>query len=366
MKYNNITITSIDHFGRGIAKIDNKITFVINALPKENVDIKIIEDKKKYNIATVLKYNKISKERREVKCKYYNRCGGCNIMHMNYNEQLLFKKNKVINILDKYANALINPTIIKSNKEYNYRNKVTMHSNNNKQGFYINNTNNIINIDNCMLLEDVINNNFKKYKLKELIIRSNEDNNYIDNTKSTNSIIKTINNIKFKVNINSFFQVNDYICSKLFKIIDEHINKNDIVLDLYSGVGTLGIVACKKAKEVISVEVNNYSFNNIKDNIKLNNISNIKAINSSVEEFIKKDYKCNTIILDPPRNGLNNVIIDYINSNLIDKIIYISCNPMTLARDIKKLNNYKIENSYILDMFPNTYHVESVVLLTRE
>lgn len=363
MIHKNIKISSLDHYGRGIARIDDKVIFVINALPNEVVDIEIIEEKKSFSVAVVKKYIELSSDRRKVDCIYYNECGGCNIMHMNYDSQLKFKKDKVINIIKKYSNIVINPSVIKSNNEFNYRNKVVFHSKGSKFGFYKENSNDIIDIKKCLIINRVFDKEIKKHNLDELILRSNEKDEVISNESESN-IIKTINNYKFKVNINSFFQVNDYICSKLFDIVNE--NSNDNVLDLYSGVGTLGIVCSNKVKSVVSVESNKYAFKNIEENIKLNNVKNIICINNSVENFIKS-YKdnCNVVLLDPPRSGVNKNILEFINSN-IKKVIYISCNPMTLARDLKMLNNYKIIKSYILDMFPNTYHVETVLILEKE
>lgn len=362
----NVEINSLDHYGRGICKIDNKVVFVENALVGEVVDINIVKDYKNYSIANVTKYHKYSNYRREVPCKYYNVCGGCNIMHMTYEEQLKFKTDKVKNILKKYSKKDIDPIIIESNNEIGYRNKVTLHNKNNKIGYYEKNTNSIVNIDKCLLLEEPINNEIKQVKktTEEIIIRSNERKAVIANYNDKD-IIKTIKGFKFKVNINSFFQVNDYICSKIFEIIDENINNKDKVLDLYSGVGTLGIVASKKALSVTSVESNNNACKNMVENIILNHINNLRVIISKVEDS-DIDYKSyNTIIIDPPRSGLKKNVVELINQSNCNKVIYISCNPMTLARDLNYLNNYNIRKSYVLDMFPNTYHVETVVILEK-
>ena len=166
------------------------------------------------------------------------------------------------------------------------------------------------------------------------------------------------------VDANSFFQVNHYICSKLFKLIEKNIDISNICLDLYSGVGTLSIVASKKAKKVYGIEVNNYSYKNAVKNLELNNIKNVKFINGLVEKEITKiKESVDVIITDPPRSGMDYVTIDTINKLKPKKIIYVSCNPLTLARDLNLLTNYKLNFITLLDMFPNTHHVESFCVL---
>lgn len=365
MEFKNVKIESLDHLGRGIARIDNKITFIDNALEGEVVDIEIISNNKKYNEAKTTKIIKCSKDRRDVMCPYYNECGGCDLMHMNYEAELNFKKNKVINILKKYADVVIDPEVIKCNNEFNYRNKITLHYKDNKRGFYKNKTNDVIEIDKCLIARNKINEVLKdvKNKDKNIILRTN-DKEVIYNKESY--LIKEINNYKFRISLNSFFQVNDYICSKLFDLIENYIEKDEKVLDLYSGVSTLSIVASKNASKVIGIEQNSYASSDGEYNIELNNLSNVEAINSKVEDIVK-DLKrsFDTLIIDPPRKGLDNLTTNFILNSKFKKIIYVSCDPMTLARDINILKGkYLIKDFKILDMFPNTHHVECVTVLS--
>lgn len=362
-----VKIENLSHEGRGITKINEKVTFVKNALPNEVVDIRLTKEKKNYNEAEVIKVLEPSKDRVTEVCPYYNECGGCEIMHMNYNSQLKFKKEKVKNILKKYAALEVNPSIIASNKDFNYRNKITLHNKNNCLGYMKQNTNEIIKIDYCPLAMNSINDYIKELKQiteEKLIIRTNENGNIISNIKDNDLIIE-INNIKFYVDIKSFFQVNNYICSKIFETLEKTIENTNTCLDLYSGVGTLSIIASKKVKKVYSIEINENSYKNAIKNIKLNDIKNIIPYHGKVEEKIKEiKEKIDLIITDPPRSGMDTVTIDTIKELKPSKIIYISCDPMTLARDIKILkDNYTLENITLFDMFPNTKHVESLCIL---
>ena len=170
-------ILKMDNKGRGITYYNNKIVFVNNALPLEDVDIKIILDKKKYSVASVKKYNKISNTRIKAKCKYYNICGGCCLQHINHDNELNYKID-YLNDIFKSINVKVN-TIISDN-DYNYRNKITLRTNNNKIGYNKLNSNEIINIDECLIANKLINKKIKYLQcldtsnIKEIIIKSIE------------------------------------------------------------------------------------------------------------------------------------------------------------------------------------------------
>ena len=167
-----VEIIALNHQGYGIGKINKKVVFVENALEGEIVKIKIVENKKKYCIAKVIEYVKTSLNRVSFPCCFYDKCGGCNIAHMCYEKQLEFKKNKVINILDKYCNLSVNPHINFSN-ELNYRNKVVFHIKDGKIGFYQNNSNFIVDVDKCLILSDSINKVLKIIRTLDLSLVNN-------------------------------------------------------------------------------------------------------------------------------------------------------------------------------------------------
>lgn len=363
-----VTINSLNHEGKGIARIDNKIVFIPNALPGEKIKIKIIKSHKNFDEGLIEKYIETSPDRQTPICPYYGECGGCDIMHMNYTKQVEFKIEKVKNILKKFSNIDIEPIVIKSDKELRYRNKITLHYKNNKLGYMKAKTNEIIEINSCPLVMDYINKEINKLtnSKTDIIIRENTNGQIISSIEN-NKMIENINEYKFQIDTKSFFQVNNYICSKIFEIVEQNIEPNTTCLDLYSGVGTLSIVASKNAKFVYSIEINEHSHKNALENLKLNKIKNIKFILGDVSKEIKKiKEKINIIITDPPRKGMDKSTIDIIKELSPDKLIYISCNPMTLARDINLLNNYELTKIYTLDMFPNTHHVECACILNKK
>ena len=395
-------IEKLDYYGRGIGRINNKITFVENALKDEIVDIKILKESKKYNEAIVKSYNTKSKSRVTPKCKYYNICGGCNISHLKEEEQEGFKDSKIKELLNRNLN-IEHLDKIEYSKFYNYRNKIVLHIKEDKLGLYKNKSNELIEIDECLLVDDKINSLIKilkkiikkeknldkatiklgnitneimlilEGKLKDYSeLLSNVDVLIINDkvVSKKDYIISIIGNKKYKISKNSFFQVNQVITEKIYNEIRSNIEKINPknVLDLYCGTGTIGIYIADLVENVTGIEVIKDAVLDANFNKELNNIDNISFILGKVEDkiIVIKD-NIDLIIVDPPRSGLDKKVISVINKIKAKNIIYVSCNPITLVRDLKLLkDNYNIEYIKPYDMFPNTYHVECVVLLERK
>lgn len=401
-----VLIDRLDHQGRGIGKIDNKTIFVYNALPNELVDVEVIFENKKFMEGRVIKYLKTSDKRIESKCPYFKECGGCDLWNIEYSDELKYKENKVRQIIEKFSN--IDTKFIKQivgNKADNYRNKATFHVKC-KVGYYKRKSNEIIPIDKCLIVDDKINkilDEIKKLDLTniyELVIRTShylddsmivlkiKDNineqNFIDNLKdiTTNIIIykdkkyKTIygegyifdmiGEYKFKISPDSFFQVNTVQAKKLYDKVLEYLEpNNDLVLDLYCGTGTIGIYVSKYCKKVYGIEINEYAIEDAFINKKINNIDNIdfRCLDTS-DINIKEKY--DKIIVDPPRSGLDKKTVNYLLNSESKRIVYVSCDPVTLSRDLDLLSEkYNVIEITPVDMFSRTYHVENVCLLER-
>lgn len=367
---NDVKIYELDHQGRGIGKINNKIIFVKNALPNEIVRVKIIKNYSKYCEGEIINIIKQDLDRVDVKCPYYLNCGGCQLLHMNYKRQLKFKDDKIKNIVTKYFKENIKINDIIPTDQYNYRNKVTFKINNKELGFFKEKTHDFIKINYCLLLDEKINkaiNNINTDGLNELPIRSSLYEDKII-TKKEEFIFEKIDNLLFRISLDSFFQINTIGSIILYKKILEYANLkgNEKILDLYCGTGTIGIYLSRYAKEVIGIEINKDSIKDANYNKKLNNIKNIKFICNDVKN-IDGSIKFDIIIIDPPRSGLNKKIIDKIINVNPKIIIYVSCNPMTLARDLGYFDKkYDVLEITPIDMFPNTNHVECVVKLERK
>ncbi len=391
-------IEKLDHQGRGIGYLNSKITFVKNALPEEDVTLNKIISKKNYNEADILKINKISSKRIKPICPYFNECGGCDLMHLNNDDQIAFKKQKMNEIFSKYLKETIDFEFIQQDI-LNYRNKVSLKIKNKKIGYYSKQTNKLIEIKYCYLAKNSINDFIKDYQLlnlanAKLTIRSNYNDELLIIINSTDKIninyeklikkhkivgiiyndkciygedsfIEIIDKMFFKISYNSFFQINNSITREIFPKLLDNISQGDKVLDLYCGVGTLGLSIAFKIKQLYGIEIIPNAIKNALINTKMNKIDNAKFFLGKTNDVVSKlSQKFDLIIVDPPRKGLEKKDINFILENNPKQIIYMSCDPMTLVRDLNILkSNYKIEKSYLFDMFAQTYHLETLIIL---
>lgn len=389
-----VKINCFDHFGNGISKGLNKVIFIKRGLPNEEVEINLIKKKNKYDIYEISNIIKSNTNRVKPICPFYDSCGGCNFLHTSKKMEEEFKINKIKDVLNR-SNELI------LTGEYHYRNKVTLHVKNKKIGYYKEGTNNIVEIDYCYLLNDKINSVIKSLKsyqknsnsnINEIIIKAtnsilvyikgyiNDDiSNYLkmadtiivnDNIiKGNGYITEFIDNKKFVISGASFFQVNKIGLLVINDFIKKNLkdSKNELCLDLYSGTSIWGILVSSYFSKVVSIEYNKDSYMDALINKRNNNINNIDIINGRVEDYIDKYSDVDLIILDPPRSGLDKKTINNLLRIKSNKIIYISCDIMTFKRDINLLKPiYEVLEMVNVDMFPKTYHVETVTMLGRK
>ena len=391
MKINDIydvVIESVDDIGNGVTRINNIVVFVPYTLSHEKVKIKIVNVSKRFAVGKVIEFITKSDKRCEVKCHCYNECGGCNFLHINFDDE----KNIKINYINKLFN--INIESVLTNNEYNYRNKATFHIKDGKIGYYSEKTNDIVEFNNCLLLDNRINDIYNYLKINDLngifevIIRvTTKDtmvilkgekydiNGLINNFNITSIylndklvygksyIIEEIDNIKYSIYPNSFFQVNKDNMKIMYDKAREYAGYGNNLLDLYCGTGTIGIYLKDNFKHIDGIEINNVSIKNANINKKINNINNIDFVCGDAS--IAKNNNYDVIIVDPPRSGLSKKVINFLDNSNAKRIVYISCNPKTLRRDIDLLNNYSMVKLEIINMFNKTKHIESIMVLER-
>lgn len=402
----NLKIERLDHQGRGISKINEKIIFIPNALPNEIVNVKIVKENKKIIEGEVIDLIEKSTNRIEASCPYYKECGGCHLMHVSYEDELNYKEEKIKQVVNKFTSY--NPKLVEKiipNNELNYRNKVTFHVDK-EIGYYSNKTNNLIKIDNCLIADQSINKILSIIKslnlsnIYEVVIRSSKSlkdkmvilklNELVSTDPIVEKLSSDVNTIvtyykkkyqvvhgkgfiydkigeyTFKISPDSFFQVNTLGAEKLYNKALEYLkpDKEDKVLDLYCGTGTIGIYISKYVKQVKGIEVNEFAVKDAIINKEINHVDNIDFLCLNASDVSKIKEKFDKIIIDPPRSGLDKKTLDYIRKSKASKIVYVSCDPITLARDIEFLKEeYELLEITPVDMFPRTYHVESVCLL---
>lgn len=395
-----VKIEKYDDLGRGIAYLNGKVLFVPKTVPGDIVEIAVINDKKNFSECQVLKYIEYSPERINSSCPYFDSCGGCDFLNVKYENSLNYKVNKVKEIFNKNGIS-INPKVVLSSQNLFYRNKITLKVQNGKLGYFKNNSHDLVEIDKCIIASNAINSMIPYIKRFNILngnvtIRSNQNeeillviesydnlniniNEIKKNIKLVGIVInnrlfygvdflnENINDLNYRISYDSFFQINPRVAQILFNTIDENIDVNDNVLDIYCGVGTLSLSAAKKAKQVVGIEIVKNAILNAKFNAKINNIQNTEFILGDASNIKFSKYNnFNKVIVDPPRSGLTNSVISTILKINPEEIIYVSCDPQTLVRDIKILSaNYVIKDSFVLDMFCYSYHVETIVILNK-
>ena len=390
-----VKIDNLSHDFRGITRVNDKVTFVSGTMPGEVVDIRVVNSKKNIDEAKVVSYIETSEDRVKPMCQYYGVCGGCDTSYIRYDKCLEYKKDIVKNIMKRYADMEVNPDIISDNNIYGYRNKITFKVKNGKLALVKESSNELVNIPRCLLVNDGISRVmelFDKIDLSdvlEVVIKGTSDimaivNGDIDGDILVNTLKDDVGSIVLNDNViygkeyidikvgkydyavypKSFFQINTDMIEKLYDKVKEYAGNGKRLLDLYCGAGTIGIYLADNFESVYGIEINSDAVDGANLNKKINNIDNISFDCKKASELSKTDF--DVIVVDPPRAGLDSVTIDKLLDSKADRIVYVSCNPITLARDIKLLSNkYDLKEITLFDMFPNTKHVESVLLLQK-
>lgn len=404
MEKYQVTILKQYHFGNGIARVNGKTVFVDKALPNEVCEVEVNISKKDYLRAHIEDILVPSTDRITPPCPYYGICGGCSLQHQKYASSLLWKQEKVRELLSRYANYHGNTQRIKETSEYGYRNKVTFKVKNKKLCFSREKTNDLIFIDACLLLPTLMNQLISMIHayLKEekeflsIQIRINKQDEFQIALEGDLNLEKFLSYVKdfkiasiyqneklvfgtpyyqdfifdtpFYLSPKSFFQVNRNQIETLYQLVLDEVKaiRPKKLLDLYCGVGTLGILASPYALEVVGIEVVKDAVQNANRNKEINHVSNITFYEAKVEEKLEELKGYDFWILDPPRKGLDKKTKEILLSYLPEEIVYVSCDAITLARDLGELLvSYDIKKVMPVDMFPNTYHVECVCVLNR-
>ncbi len=350
-----------NQLGEGVVFKENKPFYVYGAILGEEIEFEIIEELKTYGKAKLINIINKSPNRIEHNIKDAELIGGYDLIHMNEEEQKNFKINRVINDYKQIAKFnLNNVEWFSGKKKTKYRNKITLHNG----CFYQKNSNNPIDIDDFLLSDIKWNKNLKGdviyRQLDTLIYGTKNDKKY-----TTDNLL----GFKFRVGLNSFYQVNKEVTEFAYDYIRNNIIENANVLDLYCGIGTIGIILSKNSKYVLGIEINKDSYNDALYNKTLNNIENIDFKNLDVNKFVKIENKhFENLILDPPREGVGKKTIEIIvNKIKPERIVYMSCNPATQASDFNYLKEkYDLQKVVVMDMFPQTYHIETIIVLQRK
>lgn len=454
----NVEIVDVAAEGKSIAKIDDMVVFIPYGAPGDIVDIKLDKKKKSFAEAHIERMVRSSEIRIEPFCEHFGVCGGCKWQHLPYDFQLKFKRQQVVDALQRIAKVEIpeipetigsdNTTCYRNKLEYTFSNKSWLtfeqmksgeeFPDRNAVGFHIPGAfDKVLNINKCWLQDDISNEirlfirgyalskGYTFYDLKSqqglmrtimvritstceimLIVVFGEDNPeavtdvmgaimekfpqitsllYVINLKVNDTIgdqevityagkpyiEEEMEGLKFRIGPKSFYQTNSHQAYKLYSKTREfaHLTGNELVYDLYTGTGTIANFVARECRKVVGVEYVPEAIDDARLNSQVNGIDNTLFYAGDMKDILTDSFVAehgvpDVMIIDPPRAGMHEDVVKVILNAAPKRIVYVSCNPATQARDVALLDcKYKITDIQPVDMFPHTHHVENIIAM---
>ncbi len=364
----DLQIQDIAFGGEGVARIEDFVVFVPFVLVGEQVQAEITEVKKNFARARLLKVIQFSPDRVEAPCQYFERCGGCQYQHIRYEAQLHIKHKQICDLFErigKISREAVAP-VAPCPQPYGYRNRVMIRSQWNKPeqklniGFVRWDCGLVEDIEECKIAEPPINEQIKN-------VRAHPP------PKGGIKIVLRIPPENWEVPPDSFFQNNFFLLPKMVETIRGFVRGSGVkhLVDLYCGVGFFGIELADVVESFAGVEYDQQAIKAARRNLALRNKSNGEFISAKVEEALpellrKFSRETTAVLLDPPRKGCQRDVLDLLRAERPAQIIYVSCHPATMARDLNVLcadGVFNLVQVAPLDMFPQTQHVECLAEL---
>ncbi|WP_106768861.1 23S rRNA (uracil(1939)-C(5))-methyltransferase RlmD [Paenibacillus faecalis] len=466
-----IDIMGMNHDGEGVGRADGYTLFVQGALPGEKARVKVLKTKKQYGYAKLLELVETSPNRITAPCPIYNQCGGCQLQHMDYAAQLEWKRQLVVDNLERigklqvqggtaevgmkdefreqstseYSNegVIVHPTLGMS-EPWRYRNKsqvpIGVTEGGLVGGFYARGSHRIIDMETCLIQHEqndavvsrvkaigrklgitayneetgqgllrhvVVKIGFATGEMMIVLVTNGDRIPQVDewiaeirkelpavvsicqniNTRQTNVIFGDvtrvlwgrevihdyIGDVKFAISARSFYQVNPAQTEILYGKTVEYagLTGNETVIDAYCGIGTISLFLAQHAKKVYGVEIVKEAIEDARSNAELNGMKHVEFEVGASEDVIPRwkaqGVEVDVIVVDPPRKGCDPRLLETILEMQPERVVYVSCNPSTLARDLRVLEDggYRAVEVQPVDMFPHTTHIENVALLVR-
>ncbi|MFA6821005.1 MAG: class I SAM-dependent RNA methyltransferase [Sphaerochaetaceae bacterium] len=362
-----LTIEKMVSKGEALARHEGKVVFVPEAIPGERLLVELTEEKGDFNRAKIVEILEPSPQRITPKCPFYGRCGGCDFQFIDNTSQVAYKEMMVRENLERIGKIDLSQieflgSVVKD--EWGYRNRVRFHTQGNKVGFLERQSNTLVTIDYCPVLCDQLNLYLKEKRgelLKQRIGSVNALAGESEVTFTRRPVALTVNDKTLYCDAKAFFQSNHYILPELVTYVKETV-RGERILDLYSGVGTFAAFLEGEGRQVIAVERDRRCLELAKRNLK-----ETQFVPIPLEMWVKREAlpQVDTIIVDPPREGLDREVLNILTILGAERIIYVSCDSVTLSRDLRLFatKGYQATSIKMFDMYPQTSHTESVALL---
>lgn len=418
-----VDIHDIGTYGEGVGTSDGLRVFVDGALPGERVRVRLTLRKKNYARGVVEEWLERSPERSSPPCPYFGKCGGCQLQHLSYEGQLRFKTQRVKECLRRIGGLELDVApCIPSPQQLGYRNKIQLPVKERLLGLYSQRSHDLVPIERCLIHGELGENVFQQLRsylpprgLRHVLIRSSEQSKQallivvsegssqlgsfahkmmgccpelvgvVENIKRTDDNVilgqewqtlagrdwleEEFCGLRFRIHAGAFMQVNASQAEALYRhaLAQLELTGQERVLDAYCGVGTMTLLAAQNATSVHGIECVAQAIDQAEYNAEINGLSNTSFQVGRVEDLLAELPKIDSVILNPPRKGCEASVLHALAQQEPGRIVYVSCDPATLARDAKLLCSlgYQVTCAQPFDMFPQSTHVETVLSFQR-
>ena len=403
-----LEIDDLAYKGLGVGRASGKVFFVPFTVPGDRVLIAIEKNLGSYGFGKPVRFLRSSDDRTEPPCPLFGRCGGCQIQHIRYDIQAMWKQKWVSDHLERIGG--IHDAVVDSIRTgsalFSYRNKASIHRTENSVGFLERASGQVIDVPRCLLLNETVSEAYDAVrrwnsgrrnspKKRRILIRSAADKRgiiiihdpsirqdeienlnamlprfIVDRGGSPSTIRHRVCNTDFDVDADAFFQVNAALHQKMTDLIAELAGSGDVLVDAHSGVGWPSLCLSEQFSRIEGVDISKRSTRLANHNKERAGVGHAHFHRGSLHSFASKNrigVSIDCLLCDPPRRGIDVRDMKAIQRLLPRRIVYISCDPATLARDLGLLVNkgYSVRSVTPIDLFPQTFHVETIVLLNR-
>jgi 23S rRNA (uracil1939-C5)-methyltransferase len=393
-----VTVESVAFGGDGVARHEGYVLFVPDVIPGERVVIRLTAAKRSYGRGVPIRVAMPSADRTEPRCKVYGVCGGCQYQHVEYERSLVLKEQQIKEVVLRIGGLSVDDVcepIHPAPEPYGYRSSISLRAR--KQGkawevgYSARDNESFVSVSNCPIASSMINASIPcigsvlddlphRDRIKDIILKCSGEEVVAYPTYhgrfravSEERLSYHIGSLVFRYGPTTFFQINHALIRPLANLVAEGLDphRDESLFDLYAGVGLFSIALAGRYRRVFGIETGREAVAFFQDNIRENNLSNVTAVRGVVEKSLGRirheiGSEKASVLVDPPREGMKDNVVRFLNEAPVRRLVYVSCDPSTLARDLKKLGAaYALLKITPLDMFPQTKHIEAVAVMEQ-
>ncbi len=365
-----VTVEKVVQGGKGLGRLNGLVILVERALPGEEVQVRLHHGKG-MAAGLLMEILSPSPTRMTPDCPFYDQCGGCDFRHTDYKTELSIKSGILKDTFQRIGKIALSPdgvTVVPSPGRNRYRIRTRIQCRHGRKGFFAKASHDIIPVDDCLLMPKHLIPLLRNTRCRNsFYLESHPFDNIGFRYRKTGELEPIYLNFPAYTLMHqpgTFIQANRLLLQKFIEIVLKLAGKGDTAWELFAGSGFLTLALARHFSQIHAMEWSRPAVSMLENSLQINEITNVSLSEGDCNNWEPED--CDTLILDPPRQGITTELAGRINDSRIPAIVYVSCNAATLARDLQRLNHYQTDNSVLIDMFPGTAHFETIVRLTRK